>query len=503
MSIEHPLLSDQRRGLHPSTSTTAPTRTRERSISTRGRALLPFAASVLAAACLAAAAPAGAKECGGAVACTCGDRMTSSTTLTADITNCKSLGIEIRGGVLDCAGRLIAGPGDRFRGEGVWLNKASGAGVRNCTIRNFSRGILVDATSDSVIDHVEVFNNNVGIWIGQGSARNQILSVRSHDNRDEGIHLGGGSSETLVSNSEMIANRNENLYLIQTRSNRVVDNLFDRSTEASVHLKHADDNFFAKNVLAKRNIILRGDSSGNVFQNNQLYNGRFSFLAIKEDTTWTYPHGNIVRGGRVLKAGTCFMFIGAYENTATEVLADNCRAMQQKEGGELVPYGNSVELNYIGGGPGPSPDPPPGSGDAPTDKDLPKGTIKFDDPGRGNDTLKVKGFFVTTASLDPLHEDVRIQFSDAGGVIWDVFVPAGILRESGRSAEYEHGTVLPGVDTIEIRRESVNRWSFRLVVKDDLSAANEADMTLSWQVGAEAFSFPDTWNRTSEGWRLR
>ncbi|HZR80805.1 MAG TPA: right-handed parallel beta-helix repeat-containing protein [Candidatus Binatia bacterium] len=469
----------------------------------------PVAAAGVAAAIalLALAASAPAKECGGAVPCECGDRMIESTTLTVDLTNCRGRGLEVRSGLLDCDGHLIAGPGDRFRGEGIWLNKATGVAVRNCVVRNFNRGILVDGTTDSVIDHAELFNNQIGIWVGEGSVRNEIRNVQVHDNRDEGIHLGGGSSQNLVTDSEMIANKTENLYLIQTSSNRVINNLFDRSTEASVHLKHAKDNFFSKNLLAKRNIMVRGDSSGNVFQNNQLYNGRFSFLAIEEDDVgFSYPHDNTVKGGRVLKAGTCFMFIGAYNNTATSVLADNCRPMQEKNAGDVVPYGNSVDLNFIGGGSGGggSGGGGGGGGGTPSDSQLPKGTIKFDDPGHGTDSLKIKGYFLGTTDLDALHEDVVITFSDAGGTIWSVSVPAGTLRESGRSAVYEKDDGgLAGVDAIEIRRESINSWSFRLAVTDDLSAANEALMTITWQIGASSFSFPDTWTQTSEGWRLR
>lgn len=474
----------------------------------RATALAPVVAAALVALTVAVfSSIASAKDCGGDIPCACGDRMIASTTLSADINNCQGRGLEVAAGVLDCAGRQIAGPGDRIiTQEGIWLNHASGAAIRNCMLRNFGRGILVDGTTDSVIDHCEIFNNMQGIWVGDGSARNTISSTQVHDNRDEGVHLGGGSSQILVTDNEIIGNKNENLYLIDTTSNRVIDNLFDRSTEASVLLKRATNNFFAKNLLAKRNIMVRGGCTGNVFQNNQLYNGRFSFMALKDNNVWTYPSDNTVKGGRVLKAATCFMFVGAFNNTATDVLADNCRAMQEKIAGGLKPYGNSVSLNYIGGSPTPPPD-GGGSGGStdPSTPVLSKGTIKFDDPGRGRDTLQLRGTVASNTPLDALHSDVSIRFENANGVIYSVFVPAGTLRESGRSAEYDAGNndgSLPGVRAIEIRREATKTWSFRINVQDDLSAANQAAMTLTLQIGTATYAIPETWTQTSEGWRF-
>jgi Periplasmic copper-binding protein (NosD) len=466
---------------------------------------LAASAAVLATALasLVIASPAAAKECGGGVQCACGDRMVASTTLTEDMTNCLGDGLEIRAGTLDCNGHQIAGPGHRKQVDGIWINRAAGVVVRNCVVRNFGNGILIDNSADSLVDHGEVFDNTVGVWVGRGSVRNEIRAVLAHDNRDEGVHLGAGSSESLLADGILIANRNENLYLIETSGNRVINNAFDRSTEASVHLKHASNNFFARNVLARRNIVVRGDSFGNLFQSNQLHNGRFSFLAIEEDDVgWTFPHDNTVKGGRVLKVGTCFMFIGAYRNSATDVLADRCRAMQEKEAGDLVPFENTVVLNYIGGAPGGGTG-GDGGGTSATSSTT-KGTIKFDDPGLGRDTLKVKGLLVTTAALDALHQDVTVRFGDAGGVTFEALIPAGTMRESGRSAKYEdrEHTLIPGVDAIEIRRENTNTWSFRLLVTEDLSAADLAEMTLTWQIGAETFSLTDTWELTSEGWRV-
>lgn len=449
---------------------------------------------------MAAAGTAGpAGQCGGTVPCKCGDQVVASTTLGADLNGCRRRGLTLVAGVLDCAGHQVAGPGDRTRGEGIWIAAASGAAVRNCIVRNFGKGILVDGGSDNLIEDNEVFSNRVGVWIGDGATRIEVRGNRVHDNRDEGVHIGGGTSDNLVIENELVANATENLYLITTSRNRVIDNLLDRSSEAAILLKHSDDNYFAKNVLAKRGIAVRGDSSGNVFEKNQLLAGRFSFEAFEEELGWTFPHGNTVRGGRVIKAGTCFLFAGAYGNQVTSVLADRCRPMQEKEAGGLTPYGNRVDLNLVGGGGG-------GGGGDPPAPAYPKGTIKFDDPGLGRDSLRIKGLLTSAQPLDALGQDVYFGLADAGGPTFEVLAPAGTLSESGRSAEYEpsgQDRPLPGVNAIEIRRESSETWSFRLDATVDLSAANEAAMVLTVRVGTVESSFPDTWTHTSEGWRLR
>ena len=157
-------------------------------------------------------ARASAKDCGGAVECECGDRVTASTTLGGDLNNCPARGLELRSGVLDCAGHQIAGPGDRLVAEGIALVSAVGAQVLNCDVRNFGIGVYIDGGSDNVISHNNIFSNQIGVRIGDGAVRNWLLSNKVHDNRDEGVHIGGTTSDNLVQSNETLANRRENLY---------------------------------------------------------------------------------------------------------------------------------------------------------------------------------------------------------------------------------------------------------------------------------------------------
>lgn len=308
-------------------------------------ALRRFRRTLLAATAtlLATTTAATAKDCGGAVACACGDRVVASTTLAGHLNSCRQDGLTLIAGVLDCAGHQITGPGDRTAFVGIRIDRGQGAEVRNCWVRNFGRGVYVDGGSDNRVERSVLFSNRVGVWLGDGATRTQIVDDEVRDNREQGIHVGAGTSDNLVARNRLVQNRTENVSLLETRGNVVADNVLDKSREAAIALKHAVDNTFLRNVLVQRPIVLRGASSGNVFEDNQLASGRFSFKADEDAVKgWTYPHGNSVAGGSITKGGTCFDFVGAYDNEASGVHVDGCRPAQEREAGGLMPHGNVV-----------------------------------------------------------------------------------------------------------------------------------------------------------------
>ena len=148
-----------------------------------------------------------------------------------------------------------------------------------------------------------------------------------------------------MSRNRLVSNRTENLYVIDTTGNVVIDNFIDKSSEAGIFVKNASDNTFLRNVIAKRLILVRGNSSGNLFEDNVLQSGRFTFKGQQDDAGgWTFPHDNVVRRGSLAKGGTCFEFVGAYNNSASGVHVDNCRPIQEREAGGMVPFGNVVSV---------------------------------------------------------------------------------------------------------------------------------------------------------------
>ncbi|MEM2974354.1 MAG: hypothetical protein QW112_01870, partial [Candidatus Micrarchaeia archaeon] len=81
-----------------------------------------------------------AAECGGAVACNCGDNVTSNYNLSASLTGCAGDGLVVGadGIALDCKGYNIIGSGS---GYGINLTGRSGVMLMNCIISNFSSAL--------------------------------------------------------------------------------------------------------------------------------------------------------------------------------------------------------------------------------------------------------------------------------------------------------------------------------------------------------------------------
>jgi len=118
---------------------------------------------------------ASAANCGGSVACSCGDSLNESRTLNAsdNLTGCTGNGLNIivTNVVLDCDGYPISGDNT---GTNIGISIGTGLGnftVRNCTITNFSgaseRGI--HAISRGVIEYNTITNCTYGIVADQGA----------------------------------------------------------------------------------------------------------------------------------------------------------------------------------------------------------------------------------------------------------------------------------------------------------------------------------------------
>jgi hypothetical protein len=90
----------------------------------------------------------------------CGDTITSNTTLTGDLTGCSGNGLNIGANniVLDCQGHSINGAsGDR----GISINGFSNNVIKNCNIENFAQGIRLESTSSNNITNCSL---NVGAY---------------------------------------------------------------------------------------------------------------------------------------------------------------------------------------------------------------------------------------------------------------------------------------------------------------------------------------------------
>jgi hypothetical protein len=291
-----------------------------------------------------AAAPGGAAECGGAIACRCGDTVKTSTVLTADLARCGDPGLRVKGNaVLECAGHSVAGSG---RGYGIVLDGAVGAVVRGCQVSAFGSGIRVRGGQGNLVaDNVVADNTRYGIELSLGTSENRFEGNTVLRSGDEGMHVGSKSDGNQIVANEIRDSHAENLYLLDADANVVQGNLLAGGGSTAMYIKHSSANHVVANEVHDRPVHVRGDSVGNAFSDNALHGSGFVFQAYRDDKLgWTYPHDNEIVGGSVDGVSSCFRFSGAYDNQGQDVLVAGCHPVVLQSYGGVAARGDDVEL---------------------------------------------------------------------------------------------------------------------------------------------------------------
>jgi parallel beta-helix repeat protein len=278
-----------------------------------------------------------AANCGGSTACKCGDTVTRSAALAANIGVCTGTGLKVLSGVtLDCRGRTITGNNLSNAKYGVLLDKTKRATVKNCRITGFRKGIRLAGGSENQITGNELFTNgDYGIDLSGGSRANVMAGNNLWNNRDEGIHVGTGAHDNVIRDNILTRNKHENIYVLDSDGTRITGNTITTNDSAAIFLKHANDSYVADNIVLYGAIYVRGDSAGNTFEDNALRGNGYYFQAYLEAGMWTFPHDNDVLGGQVENTKTCLRFEGAYDNTVEGLrLDDECQVTMVPAGGQ-------------------------------------------------------------------------------------------------------------------------------------------------------------------------
>lgn len=308
--------------------------------------LAAFSAALLS--LFALAQPAGAKSCGGAVTCDCGDTVIESTTLSQDLGVCTETGLRIvgTGVVLDCAGHAITGNDQSNAKFGIHLDGTTNAEVRNCHVTLFRRGLRINGGSGNHLVGNESFLNKYGIDVAGATTGNSLVGNLVRDNRDEGVHFGTDSDGNRIIGNELRYNKHENLYFLHSDGNLIKNNLIHHSNSSAIFVKHSKNNRFIRNEVRDTALQVRGDSTGNFFKLNYLKGDGYVFDAYEEPTGWTYPHDNHSRRDCIRKTDFCYRFIGAYDNHASGARTDGrCDPPDTNEvGGGQMAFDNTVAL---------------------------------------------------------------------------------------------------------------------------------------------------------------
>jgi parallel beta-helix repeat protein len=256
--------------------------------------LLPATALLVTVALLGfpGARSAGAAACGGAVPCSCGDRVVVDTVLTSDIGPCvwggnpsELVGIRIDSNVtLDCDHHSIIGPADARKEEfGVKFGSASrpvdSATLRNCDIAGFWWGVHVAASTNITVEGNSLHDNGwedpeangtgygidiAGIATGVEGNRVIVRQNEIRNNGNEGVHLSSSSGVELIGNV-IEDNGKEQLYVLRSDRNEVHDNLVRGGTQG-LEVRESRQNSFSYNRwLGAPLHLLETNSDGNVF----------------------------------------------------------------------------------------------------------------------------------------------------------------------------------------------------------------------------------------------
>jgi parallel beta-helix repeat protein len=296
---------------------------------------------------LGAVSPARAADCGGSVACGCGDTVVRATTLTADLGVCPGVGLKVRSGVvLDCAGHTLTGSDLSGATYGIHLDTATKAEVRNCRVTKFRRAIRVDGGRGNRVIGNEVFGNRYGIELAGGARGTLVEDNLMVDHRDEALHVGTNAHRTKILGNTIVDSKKESIYLLRANGCQVVGNNISRTDNAAIFIKHSRNAYVADNTIVSGRIHLRGDSVNNVLENNHLRGTGYLLQGFEEPPgTWTFPRRNRVRGGIVENtSSTCLRFAGAYDNRVEALhVDDECEVSMWAVGGQ-EPTGNVVEL---------------------------------------------------------------------------------------------------------------------------------------------------------------
>ena len=215
----------------------------------------------------------------------CGQTITTNTTLDSDIGPCSNYGLIVgaNGITLDLNGHRIFGtPGVADR-AGVYLQNRVGVTVRNGTVSLFDVGVAIE-----------------------GGSRNQVTGINAEGNIGGAGGIGGDGIALLSTrNNAVVGNRTVNngpFSGIGVYSR--IDSDHPRTTGGASQNNFVDGNFVEGNIISRNRvnpigtdndgIRVENDAAFNTFSNNQVLRNGLDGIALFADTA-----DNIVRGNRV------------------------------------------------------------------------------------------------------------------------------------------------------------------------------------------------------------
>ena len=265
----------------------------------------------------------------------CGQTITQSTTLTADLGPCPGYGVIVGANniTLDLGGHRIFGSESKIDHAGVYAVNRTGVTIRNGVVSDFTGGVAIEGGSHNLVTGITA-RDNIGIpgtLYGDGIA---ILS--STDNRVIGNHTyNNGPFAGIGIYSVIDGDHSRATSGVSTRnlidSNNSHDNVTTRAGVVNFAATEADGvrlepgsvgNTVSNNQLWNNGldgVAAFNTAPDNIIRNNQIFGNGRRTGARRGDGIRVFgtAHRTIVEGNRVFNNGGNGIIIQSQSNTIT------------------------------------------------------------------------------------------------------------------------------------------------------------------------------------------
>lgn len=223
----------------------------------------------------------------------CGQTLTQSTTLTADLGPCPDYGLILGadGITLDLGGHRIFGTADHFDNAGVWVMQRTGTTVRNGTVSDFDGGVVIEGGSNNTVAGITAVDN-IGIQL---PAQSTLYG--------DGILVESSQANHVVGNRAVNNGPFSGIGVVS-----LVDSDHPRATSGASSGNVIDSNQVAGNVVGRSGVVsastdndgirIEPGSPANVITNNVVSGNGLDGISI-----FARSPDNVIRGNQVTANG--------------------------------------------------------------------------------------------------------------------------------------------------------------------------------------------------------
>jgi parallel beta-helix repeat protein len=227
-----------------------------------------------------------------AVQLTCGQTVTTSVVLTADLLNCPGDGLVVgaSGITIDLNGHSIdgVGLGTGIRNSGFDHTTVTNGGT-TARVEQFDHGLQFGpGASGNIVEKLTVYNNEfTGVELDNADDNNRIRNNVIERQAKRGISVIGGSSGNVFADNELTGNQGEGFVVVQSGGNRLENNRISGSGDGGLILEGAVGNTLLGNTIGNSSdgaIVLRLGSNDNLVQGNSSTLNQDAGMTVSDST---------------------------------------------------------------------------------------------------------------------------------------------------------------------------------------------------------------------------